>query len=213
MLQVALTAFATFFVTVMPLKAAPFFTALTDGWPRPERRRAAVKTVVVATSVLLLFGLGGDDLLRLFGITLPALRVGGGILLLLASISIISGPSTPGTGTDHHTPGASTGAPDIAVFPMAMPVIAGPATITAVLVLVSAHPDSVMAQAVVLTMLLLVLALTLALLLLAAWLERVIGTTALGVVSRIAGILLAAIAAEMILQGIGQSGAFGVRGH
>jgi multiple antibiotic resistance protein len=211
MLQIALTAFATFFVTVMPLKAAPFFAALTDGWPDPDRRRAALKAIAVSTVVLLVFGLGGDDVLRLFGISLAALRVGGGILLLLAAISIISGPTTPGAGTDHHTPGASTAA-DIAVFPMAMPVIAGPATITAVLVLVSEHPESITAQAVVLVMLLLVLALTLALLFLASWLERVIGTTALGVVSRIAGILLAALAAEMILQGIGQSGAFGRRG-
>ena len=213
MLQIALTAFATFFVTVMPFKAAPFFAALTDGWPNPERKRAAVKTITVATSVLLIFGLGGDEVLRLFGISLPALRVGGGILLLLASISIISGPTTPGAGTDHHTPGVPAEAADIAVFPMAMPVIAGPATITAVLVLISAHPDSVFAQAVVLTMLLLVLALTLALLLLTHWLERVIGITALGVMSRVAGILLAALAAEMILQGIGQSGAFHARGQ
>jgi small neutral amino acid transporter SnatA (MarC family) len=108
--QIALTAFATFFVTVMPLKAAPFFAALTGGWPRPERRRAAVKTIAVSTSVLLVFGLWGDDVLRLFGISLPALRVGGGILLLLASISLISGPTTPGAGTDHHTPGVSVGA-------------------------------------------------------------------------------------------------------
>jgi multiple antibiotic resistance protein len=204
--QIALTAFATFFVTVMPLKAAPFFAALTDGWPRLERRRAAIRAIAVSTAVLLVFGLGGDDVLRLFGISLPALRVGGGILLLLASISIVSGPAAPG-GADHHTPGTSAAAADIAVFPVAMPVIAGPATITAVLVLVSEHPRSWLAQAVVLAMLLLVLALTLALLLLAHWLERAIGFSVLSVVSRIAGILLAALAAEMILQGLGQSGA------
>jgi multiple antibiotic resistance protein len=89
----------------------------------------------------------------------------------------------------------------------------GPATITAVLVLISEHPENVLAQAVVLTMLLLVLALTLVLLLMAPWLERVVGITSLGVVSRIAGILLAALAAEMILQGIGQSGAFHAKGR
>ena len=212
MIEIALTAFATFFVTVMPFKAAPFFAGLTDGWPDSQRRRAAVKAVLVSTIVLLAFGIGGDDILRLFGIGLPALRVGGGILLLLASISIVSGPTTPGHGTDHHTPGVSSSVADIAVFPMAMPIIAGPATITAVLVLISAHPDHVLAQALVIAMLLAVLAITLVLLLLASPLERAIGATALGVMSRVAGILLAALAAEMILQGIGQSGAFHAKG-
>jgi multiple antibiotic resistance protein len=91
---------------------------------------------------------------------------------------------------------------------MAMPVIAGPATITAVLVLISEHPDLTLAQGLILAMLLAVLALTLGLLLLAERLERVVGPTALGVTARIFGILLAALAAEMILQGIRQSGAF-----
>jgi MarC family membrane protein len=207
MFQIALTAFATFFVTVMPLKAAPFFAALTDGWPHAERRRAAVKTIAIANAVFLIFGIGGDDVLRVFGISLAALRVGGGILLLLASIAIVSGPAAH-TLADHQTSGADGERADIAVFPMAMPVIAGPATITAVLVLVSQHHDSVFAQAVVLIMLLLVLALTLGLLLLADGLERMLGSAILGIVSRIFGIVLAALAAEMILHGILQSGAF-----
>jgi multiple antibiotic resistance protein len=206
MFQIALTAFATFFVTVMPLKAAPFFAALTDGWPHAERRRAAVKTIAIATAVLLIFGIGGDDVLRVFGISLAALRVGGGILLLLA-IAIVSGPAAH-TLADHQTSGADGERADIAVFPMAMPVIAGPATITAVLVLVSQPHDSVFAQAVVLIMLLLVLALTRGLLLLADGLERMLGSAILGIVSRIFGIVLAALAAEMILHGILQSGAF-----
>jgi len=205
--QVALTAFATFFVTVMPVKAAPFFAALTDGWPTADRRRAALRSVIVATVVLMIFGIWGDNVLRLFGISLPALRVGGGILLLLVSIGIVSGPVGPGP-VAAPSSDALARAADIAVFPMAMPVIAGPATITAVLVLISEHQDMTLAQWVVLAMLLSVLALTLGLLLLADWLERVIGTTALGVTTRIFGILLAALAAEMILQGIGQSGAF-----
>ncbi|MGH7331679.1 MAG: MarC family protein [Candidatus Rokuibacteriota bacterium] len=207
MRQIALTAFATFFVTVMPVKAAPFFAALTDGWPHADRRRAALKSVLVATVVLLIFGIWGDNVLRLFGISLAALRVGGGILLLLVSIGIVSGPVGPGPA---HAPSQDMAARagDIAVFPMAMPVIAGPATITAVLVLISEQPDMTLAQGLVLAMLLLVLSLTLGLLLLADWLERVIGTTALGVTTRVFGILLAALAAEMILQGIRQSGAF-----
>jgi len=205
--QIALTAFATFFVTVMPVKAAPLFAALTDGWPRAARRRAAVKSIIVATAVLLVFGIWGDDVLRLFGISLAALRVGGGILLLLVSIGIVSGPAAFGP-ADPGSQAAHATTADIAVFPMAMPVIAGPATITAVLVLISEQQETVLAQGLVLAMLLFVLALTLGLLLLADWLERVIGTTPLGVITRIFGILLAALAAEMTLQGIRQSGAF-----
>jgi len=204
MFDIALTAFATFFVTVSPLKAAPVFATLTEGWRPEARRRAAIRCVTIAAAVLVGFGIGGDDLLRLFGISLPALRVGGGILLLLLSINMVSGPaSTPTDPPERRAEGR-----DIAVFPMAMPMLAGPATITAVLVHISPHENRVLEQAVTLGMLGLVLLLTLGLLLGAERLARLLGQAGIAVVTRIFGILLTALAAEMILQGVKGSGVF-----
>jgi multiple antibiotic resistance protein len=92
MLQLALEAFAAFFVTVAPLNAAPLFAALTAGVDPAQRRLMAVKGVVIAAVALLAFGILGDDLLRVLGITLPAVRVGGGILLTaLAAEFVLEG--------------------------------------------------------------------------------------------------------------------------
>jgi len=204
--QVALTAFATFFTTVSPIKAAPVFSALTQGWTARARQTTALKGTLIATMILLVFGLWGDDLLRILGISLSALRVGGGILLLLLAIQFVMEPADRASGVAPTEEAAA--AERIAVFPLAMPMIAGPASITAVIVLVSAHPDRLAAQAVILSMMGLVLLVTLGLLLIAGALERLLGHTGMHVIGRIFGIILAALAAQLILEGLGGSGVF-----
>jgi len=197
----ALVAFTTFFVTIAPLKAVPVFAVLTQTGDIAYRRRMAVKGIVIAGLILLLFGIWGDDLLRLLGISLPALRIGGGILLMLLAIDLVleraprAAPATAGPQADERPP-------DIAAFPLAMPMIAGPATITAVVVLISEVPDAVLTQIVIMGMLGLVLLITLVLLLLAEVFQRLVGETALNVFSRVLGILLMALAAELILHGL-----------
>jgi multiple antibiotic resistance protein len=203
--QVALTAFATFFTTVSPFKAAPLFSALTRGFTPRARRVTALKGALIAAVILTLFGVWGDDLLRILGISLAALRVGGGILLLLLAIRIVM--ERTDADDDASPPDEASGG-HIAVFPIAMPVIAGPASITGVVVLVSEHPDRVAAQAVILAMMVLVVMATLGLLLMAGVLERLLGHTGMSVIARIFGIILAALAAQLILEGIRGSGAF-----
>jgi multiple antibiotic resistance protein len=197
MLRLALEVFATLLVTVAPLKAAPVFSALTRHMDPSGQRRTALRATMVAGGILLFFGLLGDDVLRILGISLSGVRVGGGILLLLVAIRLVTEEDSrhePATGTD--------GERDVAIFPLATPMIAGPATITAIVVLASELKNDVVGNLVMFAVLLVVLAITLGCLLSAATVQRWIGDTGMSVVSRILGILLAALAADMILTGI-----------
>lgn len=202
MLRTALTAFATFLVTVAPLKVAPVFLTLTRHLDTAAQRRVAIRGTVLAGIIMGLFGVAGDDALRILEISLSGVRVGGGVLLLLLAIQLVSGRE-PGGGADPAAP-----AGDIAVFPLAMPMIAGPATITATIVLASELKNDAAANVTMFAMMALVLLLTLACLLAAASVDRVIGETGMSVVSRILGILLAALAADLILAGLRDSGVF-----
>src|SRR5262245_13111507 len=116
--QVAITAFATFFTTVAPVKAAPVFSALTQGWTSRARRITALKGTLVAAVILMIFGLWGDDLLRILGISLAALRVGGGILLLLLAIQLVM--ERTDEASDVRPSDETSTAERIAVFPLAM---------------------------------------------------------------------------------------------
>jgi multiple antibiotic resistance protein len=201
MRQVALTAFATFLVTVAPVKVAPVFLALTGHLQRDAQRRIAVRATLIAGAILLFFGILGDDVLQLLGISLAGVRIGGGILLLLLAIRLVSEP--PG---ENGATGGGQG--DVAVFPLATPMIAGPATITATLVMASEHRNSLEANLAMFAMLALVLAITYACLAGAITVERWLGETGMNVVGRVLGILLAALAADLVLAGLRQSGVF-----
>ena len=197
-----LASFAALFVTVNSIQSAAIFAALTESGGPAYRRATAVKSVTIAAGVLVLFALFGDDLLRYVGISLSGVRVGGGILLMLVSIDIVFGRSIA-----SPSPAAGAGA-DIAVFPLATPIIAGPAAITAVTVRASEANNDVATVALLLAVLGIVMLLTLGALLAASAIRRRLGETGMSVVVRILGILLTAVSAEMILQGFKDSGVF-----
>lgn len=198
-----LASFAAFFVTVNPIKSAAVFAALTERGGSAYRRSMAIKSVAVAAGILVVFTLFGDDLLRFVGISLSGVRVGGGILLMLVAIDIVFGrsigPPSPATG-----PGTA----DIAVFPIATPIIAGPGAITAVTVRASEANNEILTTALLLAVLGSVMLLTLGALLAAATIRRWLGETGMNIVTRVLGILLTALSAEMILQGLKDSGVF-----
>jgi multiple antibiotic resistance protein len=199
-----LASFVAFFVTVNPIKSAAVFAALTERSGPAHRRSLAIKSVAVAAGILVVFTLFGDDLLRFIGISLPGVRVGGGILLMLVSIDIVFGrsigPPPPAAG--------SGGAADIAVFPIATPIIAGPGAITAVTVRASEANNEILTTVLLLAVLGSVMVLTLGALLAATTVRRWLGETGMNVVTRVLGILLTALSAEMILQGLKESGVF-----
>lgn len=141
-----LSAFVTVFVTIGPIETAVVFAALTAGVHRPERKSLAARSVMIAGVVLLLFALGGGVVLSLLHVSLPAFRVAGGVLLFLQALTLTF--SNPGLSSINasETRDAQQGG-DIAIFPLAFPLIAGPGSLAAV-VLVSRHGEPDLSRAV-----------------------------------------------------------------
>jgi multiple antibiotic resistance protein len=206
MMETAVVAFTTFFATIGPLDVGAVFAAMTPAATARQRRRMAIRGTLIATAILLLFALAGDLLLSSLGISLAALRVAGGILLLLIAIDMVFARASGGTSTTEEELREGTGKADVTVFPLATPLIAGPGAMGAVILLMADSQGDLVRQGIVLAMLLAVLVITLAALLLAIPLQRLLGVTGLHVVSRVFGVLLAALAVQFMFDGIAQSG-------
>lgn len=211
MLEAYLVAFTTFFATIGPADVAVLFAALTAGASPAERRRMAVRGTLIAAFVLLAFAGFGKGMLQLFGISLAALRAAGGILLLLIAIDMVFARGSGGTTTTSEENAEARTRTDISVFPLATPLIAGPGAIGAAILLVAAAAEAgdTARIAVTIAALVSVLALTLALMLAATAVQRLLGVTGVHVLSRIFGVLLAALAVQFIFDGIRQSGLLG----
>jgi len=198
-----LSSFVTLFVTIGPVETAVVFASLTAGVHRRQRRSLAVRSVTIAGLVLLLFALAGSAVLSLLHISLPAFRVAGGVLLFLQALTLTF--SSPGLSSlndgerkDAQEPG------DIAVFPLAFPMIAGPGSLSAA-VLVMGRTSGLLEAAGVIAMLLVCLALTFGAIRAAERLVAVLGRTGADVVSRVSGILLAGLAVQFVFDGLAEA--------
>jgi multiple antibiotic resistance protein len=209
MLDTAILAFTTLFATIGPLDVAAMFAVLTAKDTARSRLHTALRSTLVATIVLLLFALLGEVILRSLGISLAALRIGGGILLLLIGIEMAFAISSGATSTTEEETQEAATRQDIAVFPLATPLIAGPGAMGAIILLMAGTDGVFLLQVAVVATLLLVLLLTLASMLLATHIYRVLGVTGMHVISRVMGVLLSALAVQFILDGIEQSGLLG----
>lgn len=207
MLEIFLLAFTTFFATIDPVGTSVIFPALTVRYPKQERKRIAIRGVFIATVVLVLFALVGDLVLKYLGISLPALRIAGGILLLLIAMEMVLAHSDSGalTTTEQEQKEAAT-KQDITVCPLAMPLIAGPGSMGAAILLVAQADGDVVHVSLVISALLANLFLCLILFLIGSNLQKIFGITGLNVLSRIIGVLLAALSVQFILDGIASSG-------
>jgi len=202
------TAFATLFVAVGPVEVGSMFLALTAGTAKAERRNIAIVSAIVSAVVLTAFALGGIQLLGLIGVGLPAFRTAGGVLLLmvaadllLAKHSAISSitPLEEGEAQRHET--------DVAVFPLAIPLTAGPGSMTAVVLLMGkAHGP--LDIAAVLSALGLIVLLTFGAMLASDRLMKLLRKTGANVIARVSGVLLAALAMQFIFDGLSDSGLF-----
>jgi multiple antibiotic resistance protein len=206
MLELAIRAFTTFFATIGPVDVAALFAVLSASAGGKQRRSMALKGTLIATALLLSFILFGAEVLRWMGISLPALRTAGGILLLLMAIDMVFARPSGMTSTTVAETSEAEHKPDISVFPLATPLIAGPGALgAAVLLAAEAQPDWVL-EALVIAALLVVMAITLALLLIAAQLHKFLGVTGQNVISRVVGVLLAALAVQFLFDGVRTSG-------
>ena len=204
-----LLSLSTFFATLGPADLILVYAALTERYTRAERQSMALRGILVATGILLFFTIFGQALLTLFGITLPALRIAGGILLLLISIDMVFARHSGGTGTTPEEENEARSRPDISVFPLATPLIAGPGAISATILLATPTGLFTLGWFEVVVALLAILVLCWLAMLVAIPIQRVLGLTGLSVVSRVVGVLLAALALQFVIDGIRAAGIFG----
>ncbi len=201
-------AFTTLFVAIGPVEVAAMFLALTAGVDARTRRQLAIIAAGVAAGVLLAFALVGLNLLRLIGVGIPAFRTAGGVLLLMTSAEMLLSRHTGLTSITPPEEMEAKQQPDIAIFPLAIPLIAGPGSMTAIVLLMGrAHLP--LAQGMVLLALFLNVLLAFAAMLMSQALMRVLGLTGANVVARVSGILLAALAMQFIFDGLTASKVFG----
>jgi len=209
MRETAVIALTTFFATVGPFDVAAVFAALTAKAPPATRRSVALRGTTIATVILVLFALIGRPLLAALGISLAALRASGGILLLLMGIDMVFARSSGGISTTDEEEREAATRPDIAVFPLATPLIAGPGAMGASILLMADAGADLGRRAAVLGALLFTLLVTLAAMLLATRLLRLLGLTGLHVLTRVLGVLLCALAVQYVFDGIARSGLVG----
>ncbi len=206
MLEYALTSFTTFFATVGPVEAAVLFATLTPKMPGTERAAIAMRATAIASLLLLVFTLLGQPLLDELGVTIPALQTAGGIILLIIALDMIFAKPTSAFKLTQPEDEEAQTKDDIAVFPLATPLLAGPGAMSAGIVLAANADGKALALATTVAALGAVMLITLALLLLSHQLNRMIGITAQRVLMRVFGILLSGIAVQALFNGVGASG-------
>jgi multiple antibiotic resistance protein len=202
MIELFVSSLITFFVVIDPPGCAPIYAGLSAGATAAHRRAMAVRAVGVAAAILLVFALFGEDLLRGLGIELASFRIAGGIMLFLIALEMVFEKRTQRR-EDRAAKVAEVPeeAEDVSIFPMAMPMIAGPGSIASVMLLMSRN-DGVERTLVVLAALATILALTLVALLAAGPIMRLLGAKIEAVITRLLGVLLAALAVQFVIDGV-----------
>ena len=192
-----ITAFVTLFVIIDPIGLAPLFIAITQGMSQKKRRGIALRAVVVGGAVLFLFSVFGESVLSFVGISMPAFRIAGGVLLFLTALEMLFNRRTK----RREDQSEDDGADDPSVFPLAIPLIAGPGAITSVILITENHPGWLGIGEVTMV-LAAVLVLVYVMFSIGTLLEQLLGKIGINVITRILGMLLAALAVQFVLEGI-----------
>lgn len=201
MAETFVLALTAFLVTIDPIGLVPIFIALTRGADAVRRRAMAVKGVLIGGAILLLFALVGERALTALGIGMPAFRIAGGLLLLAIAFEMVFEKRSE---RRAGTAGQAVDEPqvDVSVFPLGIPLIAGPAAITTTILQTGAHAGDPARQALVIGAMLTVLALVTSTLLASSMLAARLGPTLVGVLSRLLGLILAALAVQQVIDGV-----------
>lgn len=203
-MDVPFSTFVVLLVVIDPIGNAPIFMALTHNMEAAYRRKMAIRSITLATAILLIFLLIGDPLLATLGIGISAFRISGGILLFLLAIDMVFARQSGLRSTTAQEQYEAEHKRDVSVFPLAFPLIAGPGALTTVLLMTSPRP-AFWTFVGMLVALLLVLGLALMSLLLAERIMHWLGETGANVITRLLGLILAALAVQYILDGIGNA--------
>lgn len=209
MIELYISAFLTLFVVIDPPGCAPIYAGLTKGASATHRRAMAIRAVLVATTILVIFALFGQQLLRALGISLDSFRIAGGIMLFLIALEMVFEKRTQRREERAQKVIDDDEIEDVSIFPMAMPMIAGPGSIAAIMLLWSQNP-TVEERLVVGGAALTVLILTLIALIAAGPMMRLLGAKIEAVITRLLGVLLAALSVQFVVDGL--VGSFGAGG-
>ena len=204
MIELFTTALVTFAVIVDPPGNAPIFASLTTNATPEQKRRMAIRACLVAWCILLFFALVGEPLLNALGISLAAFRIAGGIMLFMIALDMVFEKRTERRENRAEELQGTPEAEDVSVFPMAIPMIAGPGTIAAVMLYAgrAANPTE---WAVVMAAMTLVIFITMLALLAAGPLMKLVGHKVEAMITRLLGVILAALAAQFVVDGLIQS--------
>ncbi|MCG6119721.1 MAG: MarC family protein [Blastomonas sp.] len=201
MIELFVSAFITLFVVIDPPGCAPIYASMTTDANARQRRSMAIRAIIVAGGILLVFALFGEVLLSALHIELDSFRIAGGIMLFLIALDMVFEKRTERREQRAQDVIDDPEIEDVSIFPMAMPMIAGPGSIASVMLLVSQNTGLDRALTI-LAALLAVLLLTLAALLSAGPLMKLLGAKAEAVITRLLGVLLAALAAQFVIDGL-----------
>ncbi|MCB2066106.1 MAG: MarC family protein [Erythrobacter sp.] len=207
MIELFLSAFITLFVVIDPPGCAPIYAGLTKGASPAQSRHMAIRACTIATVILLVFALFGQDLLGALHIELDSFRIAGGVMLFLIALDMVFEKRTQRREERAEKVAHSPEIEDVSVFPMAMPMLAGPGAIAAVMLLQN-EAEGPYETLVVLGALLAVMVLTLLALIAASPLMKLFGARVEAVITRLLGVLLAALAAQYVIDGL--KGNFGL---
>lgn len=201
MIELYLSAFLTLFVVIDPPGCAPIYAGLTKGASATHRRAMAIRAVLVATAILIVFALFGQQLLRALGISLDSFRIAGGIMLFLIALEMVFEKRTQRREERAQKVIDDDEIEDVSIFPMAMPMIAGPGSIAAIMLLWSQNPTTE-ERLVIGGAALTVLVLTLIALIAAGPMMRLLGAKIEAVITRLLGVLLAALSVQFVVDGL-----------
>ena len=208
MIEVFIASFATFFATIGPLDIGIIFAVISANLTKAEKKVIIFKSFFIANLIFLFFALIGEFVLNKLGISLTSLKVGGGILLLLVAIDLVFAQPSGGVSTTKEEKEEAIIKKDIAVFPLATPLIAGPGTLGALILFLSNQKGNFIAQISIMGALLIVMIIALVCMFLAEKVQKIFGISGMLAIQRVFGVVLAALAVEFIFSGIMESGIF-----
>lgn len=195
-----LAVFITFFAVIDPIGTVPVFIAVTDKYDQKAKRRIALISTLVSMGVLLFFIIAGEIVLTALSIPLPAFQISGGIILFLFALTMIFGDSKPEEEVKH----LESTSEETAIFPLAVPSIAGPGAMLAAVLLTKNEIYSLFEQIQTALIMLSVLVIVYILMLLAGFINRFIGNSGASVISRVMGMILSSVATTNILDGLAE---------
>lgn len=207
MTQLFLSAFITLFVVIDPPGCAPIYAGLTKGATGTQRRNMAIRAAFIAGIILLIFALFGEQLLGALHIQLDSFRIAGGLMLFWIAFEMVFEKRTQRREERAEKVASTPEVEDVSIFPMAIPMLAGPGAIAAIMLLMN-EADGIEQNLVVLSALAAVLIITMLALMAAGPLMRLFGDKVEAAITRVLGVLLAALAAQYVIDGL--RGSFGI---